>query len=138
MSTNSYGLKNEHFDSGTSIFTIMIGKTVNEISGFECGSNGAEFIFTDGSKCLFYHEQDCCESVSIADVCGDVSDLIGSPILQAEEVSGECPDPENPDSFSWTFYKFATNKGSVTVRWLGESNGYYSEDVNFEFTPNNQ
>ena len=99
-----------------------------------------EFVDADGGKYIFYHEQDCCEHVRIEDVCGDLSDLIGSPILMADEESNAgraVTDPEH-DCDTWTFYKFATIKGSVTVRWLGESNGYYSESVDYKYRPAKQ
>lgn len=103
-------------------------------------NTGDELIFecVDGRKFKFYHSQDCCENVRIEDVVGDLGDLVGEPILRAdEEVSNGHPEgyvrPQYgyDDSFTWTFYKFATRKGYVDVRWLGESNGYYSESVDF-------
>lgn len=103
-------------------------------------NNGNDvLIFTTdtGRKFRFFHDQDCCESVSIEDICGDLNDLIGSPIVKAEEAtSAENPQgvkaSDYQDSFTWTFYHFSTAKGTVTVRWYGESNGYYSESVDFE------
>lgn len=101
-----------------------------------------EIIFTavDGRVWMMNHYQDCCESVSIDDIIGDLADLVGSEILMAEEVSHSDSDMFGlplveehwgNDSCTWTFYKLATVKGYVTIRWYGSSNGYYSESVNF-------
>ena len=112
----------------------LIGKTVAKIENDE---EQIKFICEDGSEFLMYHGQDCCESVTVEDICGDLSDLIGSPILRATEDTNENENPggvavpKYQDSFTWTFYNIATVKGHVTIRWYGESNGYYSESVDF-------
>lgn len=119
----------------------LIGRTLTNI---EVNNTKDEIVFTcmNGDKYKMYHEQDCCEDVAIEDICGDLNDLIGTVIINAEEVSGYEPvSEEDKDrtfkandygSCTWTFYKFATIKGYVDIRWFGESNGYYSESVNFE------
>lgn len=116
-------------------FNELIGKTIISIVG-KVGDDEMIFNTSDGKQYKLFHYQDCCESVTIEDIIGDIGDLIGNSILLAEEVSNN----ENPvgyvsdgyqDSFTWTFYKLATIKGSVTIRWYGESNGYYSESVDF-------
>lgn len=84
----------------------------------------------DGTEWMLFHAQDCCERVWLADVTGDVNDLLGLPLLVAEErVQKGPPLDEDYGTSTWTFYDFRTVRGSVTLRWIGESNGYYSERV---------
>jgi hypothetical protein len=117
-------------------FADLKGKTL--INAENIANRELIFTLDDGSKCKLYHDQKCCESVFIEDIIGDLDDIIGSPILMAEEVTGQ-DTPEDSkidfqlDSFTWTFYKLATLKGYVTIRWYGESTGYYSERVNFTY-----
>jgi hypothetical protein len=109
----------------------MLGKTFVQVTG-SVGGDEMTFETAQGERFMFAHEQDCCERVRIEDVCGYLQDLCGEPMLVAEEVKGETPvdfDEGDHESVTWTFYKFATRKGYVDVRWLGESNGYYSEGV---------
>lgn len=90
-----------------------------------------KFVTTEDVVYYMFHEQDCCECVTIDDVVGDIECLIGSPILLAEERTNEGGDIDNFESFTWTFYTFATIKGYVDIKWFGSSNGYYSESVEF-------
>ena len=114
--------------------TELVGKTLVKVE--QVGDQEIFFTTNEGKRYRMYHWQDCCESVTIEDVVGDLADLVGEPILIAEEAtSDENPDGVETDIWgtcTWTFYKFATRKGSVTIRWYGESNGYYSESVDFE------
>lgn len=121
--------------SAVNVLQEMIGATVAVIEGGE-GDDEMIFAAIDGRRFRFHHFQGCCESVLVEDIVGDLDWLIGSPIVEAEEISSDdYPAPENADSYTWTFYRFSTVRGTVTVRWLGESNGYYGEEVDFEVLP---
>ena len=111
------------------------GLVFDRIDG-ERGDDEIVFYVDGERRFRMYHSQDCCEGVQVEDVCGDMDDLIGSPIVEAEEVT-YCNEPTpdgqvGSDSYTWTFYKLGTAKGHVTIRWLGESNGYYSESVDIQ------
>lgn len=117
-------------------FSIFKGKVFEKTEGMKKDSHEVVFTTTTGEKFKMYHEQDCCESVWLEDVCGDLEDILNSPILDfSERISEENPEDaskeaiECQDSFTWTFYVISTVKGSVTLRWYGESNGYYGESV---------
>ena len=113
----------------------MVGKVFTSVKNV----GGTELVFeNDTERYVFFHSQDCCESVRIEDITGDLSDLEGVELLKAEETHNlfdmiKSIDQELDESGTWTFYKFATRKGYVDVRWLGESNGYYSESVDLGY-----
>lgn len=97
-------------------------------------SDELRFYLTDSHYVRMHHNQDCCESVTIEDIVGDLDDLVGTPLLLAEEVDNYDAEPEEEyyESYTWTYYRFRTIKGSVDIRWYGSSNGYYSESVDIE------
>jgi len=128
---------------------FLIGKTMVSVARATInGDDCIVFRADTGEAWSFFHQQDCCESVCIESIVGDLTDLVGSPILVAEEVTSwdvdlpavyavelalvrssgnRCTYADGSET--WTFYKFATLKGYVDIRWYGESNGYYSERV---------
>ena len=63
----------------------MVGKVFTSVT-----QDGYQMVFANETETFrFFHYQDCCESVYIDDIVGDLSDLEGEPLLMAEEVSGE-------------------------------------------------
>src|SRR5258708_2944403 len=119
-------------------FSDLVGKTLtNVLIGPD--EDRITFETEDGAIYLLSHTQDCCEYVTVESVVGDLTDLIGTPVLVANERASS-DDPPNikelkeaqrkkdeynydPESQTWTFYTLRTIKGTVDIRWYGTSNG---------------
>ncbi len=106
------------------------GKIISRVDGLHVGSDEVVITFTDGSALHMWHEQDCCESVSICDI--DTSaDLVGAAFYDLD-VSSKEGETDYGDE-EWTFYTIQTDRGYTWIRWYGESNGYYSTSVSYKF-----
>lgn len=125
------------------LFASIVNQPVLAVTGLKKGSDNLTIQLMNGTLVL-EHQQDCCERVIIEDFDGDEEDFVGQVLLEAEEVTDgqgkhqRGKAPKYADSLTWTFYKFRTTKGRLWVRWLGESNGYYSERVTVTWTPFNE
>lgn len=113
----------------------LVGQTFARVVRAKLDGNDSVEFYRNAEDTIpayrMQHEQDCCESVTLADLDNDLSVLEGTPIVRAEESSNNTDDKPNEyaESWTWTFYRFQTAKGGLVMRWLGESNGYYSERV---------
>lgn len=108
------------------IVESLIGCTFESVE-----SNGGEIVFraSDGTTFSMHHQQSCCEHVFLEDVCGDLDDLVGTPIVSAFKGTGPSKDG------MYTFYHVRTHQGTVTFRWNGSSDNY-SVDVDiFRYDP---
>jgi hypothetical protein len=111
----------------------IVGLTFDKIERGRDEEGGEEIVFyaRNGQKFAMFHHQSCCEAVYVEDIAGDLNDLLGAPIVRAEERTQNDAEDNYDGIRMWTFYEFATQKGSVTIRWCGSSNGYYSVRVSF-------
>ena len=103
------------------------GETITSV---ETSDDKIKFHLASGETVVMYHEQDCCENVYVEDIDGDIQRLAGQAVLLAEErTNSDNPLDTWDESHTWTFYTIRTNLDTVTIRWYGTSNGYYSEEV---------
>ena len=115
------------------MFELVKGKTVVEVVGLKKQEDSVVLRLDDKSELEFYHEYSCCENFWLEDFEFSGKSIIGAKILDVVLVS-EKQDVTEWGSMTWTFYKVQTDKGELFMRWCGESNGYYSEDVDIKFT----
>lgn len=120
------------------IFEKLIGLVIIDITLI---ADDLFFATENGDTIRFYHEQDGWENVSVDEVCGNLKDLIGLPLVIAEEIcnkdTGKHVYDKYGKSYTWTVHRFATEKGSVQIRWYGSSNGQFSEKVDCHYNGKN-
>ena len=83
----------------------------------------------DGYVLVYYAAADCCSSSFIEDF-DQTWPLIDTTLLSVEKECGHQEDDGN-NVLKWTFYKFTTTKGSATLSFRNESNGYYNGNLEF-------
>lgn len=133
------------------LYKVIKGKVIDRIVGYDTEGNMHDGRILPGDRkfefegkwgrLVFYHAQDYCEFVRVEEVIGDINDLIGSTVIEAESISGgeemnavvEGLNRMLDESYTWTFYKFGTMKGFVTIRWLSESSEGYSHNVSVKY-----
>jgi len=108
---------------------VLVGEVLTHIDTDE--KNNEIMLTTESGKIIkIFHDQDCCETVAIEDTEGEWHKLVGKVIVEAskDEKQGEC----DYGSITETTLKFRVDDATVISRWIGESNGYYSESVDIE------
>jgi hypothetical protein len=116
-------------------FPDLVGETISQVIGLTIGSREVNFLCKSGKLFRMHHYQECCENVELVDVVGEAEDIVNNKVVNlAEQVSNDKASFENvdADSYTWTFYNIQAGGCMVTLRWLGTSNGFYSERVQFQ------
>ncbi len=114
---------------------VIKGQVITEVR-VRGGEFNDRIVFTleNGDEWVMEHCQDCCETVSIHEIYGDLQSLVGQTVDYASSVSGGIDDDDDYDvcqSGTVTRFSINTRNGLVVVTWHGFSNGYYSEGVSF-------
>ncbi len=71
-----------------------------------------------------HHNQCCCEYVRIVGYDGEIRSIYGKPVVVAEHSEEAVSDCQTNITIT-----LKTDRDTLIFRWIGESNGYYSESV---------
>ncbi|MDE2425647.1 MAG: hypothetical protein KGO96_07050 [Elusimicrobia bacterium] len=111
----------------------LVGKTVVKVvkeTGSTRGTDAICLIMDDSTNILVVLDGDCCSGSYFEDK-NQFDELIGSKITEVLEEEDRTEDNGAWERIIWSFLKFTTDKGHVTIDWRNESNGYYSGWVKF-------
>jgi hypothetical protein len=110
-------------------FSDLVGEVLDAVD-IDKEENQILLTTRSGRRFMVYHEQDCCESVRMVGQDGSFDKLIGKPIIEARDFAVDTGESESDyDSQTTTTLVFRVDDQTVISRWIGDSNGYYSESV---------
>jgi hypothetical protein len=115
-------LKRKHVE-----FSALVGEVLDSVD-IDREENQILLTTRSGRRFVVYHEQECCETVAISGQDGSFDKLVGKPIVEARDIAVDTGDDEL-DSQTTTTLVFRVDDQTVISRWIGDSNGYYSESV---------
>lgn len=119
-------------DGKKSSLNTLVGERIAYI---DVDEGNYEILITtvSGDTIMIYHDQKCCETVSIESTEGDWYALKGKVVVETvhEESQAEVPPGlgSNLDSCTRSTLKLRVDDATVISRWIGVSNGFYSESV---------
>ncbi len=111
-------------------FSVLVGEVLDAV---DIDREKDQILLTtqSGRQFLVYHKQKCCETVEIFGQDGSFDKLIGKPLIEARDFAVDTSE-EAADSQTTTTLVFRVDGETVISRWVGDSNGYYSESVDIE------
>ncbi len=109
-------------------FSALVGEVLDAV---DIDREKDQILLTtrSGRNFLVYHKQDCCETVAISGQDGSFDKLIGKPIVEARDITVDTSEEAAGSSQTTTILVFRVDDQTVISRWIGDSNGYYSESV---------
>ena len=109
-------------------FSVLVGETLDAVD-IDREENQILLTTRSGRRFVVYHEQDCCETVAISGQDGSFDKLIGKPLTEARDFAVDTSEESIDSSQTTTTLVFRVDDQTVISRWIGDSNGYYSESV---------
>ena len=106
---------------------VMVGQGLQSV---DTNANLVRLKFLN-NEYEIYHCQDCCESVNL--YAHDMKNLIGKNIekVEVETNNDLMPGQDQMESWTNTIYRFWGEGCQGYLHFLGQSNGYYGEGVDF-------
>jgi hypothetical protein len=109
-------------------FDVLVGEVLDAV---DIDREKDQILLTtrSGRQFLIHHEQDCCETVEIVGQDGCFIRLVGKPIVEAREIAIDTTKDDSYGTETTTTLIFRVDGETVISRWVGDSNGYYSDSV---------